>query len=81
MTLIALANPAQQFWLSGLLVLWALLLFGGFAFGKPNEERTRRMPAWTRIGSSLALVVAAWSRYLFTLGKRSARSACAWLSA
>ncbi|HLV98403.1 MAG TPA: lysoplasmalogenase family protein [Ktedonobacterales bacterium] len=63
-----LANPAQQFWLLGLLVIWALLLFGGFAFGTPNEERTRRMPTWTRIGSSLALVAAAWSWYVFTLG-------------
>src|SRR6185437_5240812 len=44
------------------------LLFGGFALGKPNEDRTRRMPAWTRIGSSLALVAAAWSWYLFTFG-------------
>ncbi len=79
--MIPLTSPTQQFWLLTLLILWVLLLFGGFAFGKPNEERTRRMPAWTRIGSSLALVVAAWSRYLFTLGKRSARSACAWLSA
>ena len=66
--LIPLANPAQQFWLLGLLFLWALLLFGGFAFGKLNEDRSRHMPTWTRIGSSLALVVAAWSWYLFTLG-------------
>jgi hypothetical protein len=50
------------------LIPWALLLFGGFAFGKPNEERTRRMPAWTRIGSSLALVAAAWGWYAFTFG-------------
>ncbi|HEU5369123.1 MAG TPA: lysoplasmalogenase family protein [Ktedonobacterales bacterium] len=75
--MIDLANPAQQFWLLGLLILWALLLFGGFAFGKPNAERTRRMPAWTRIGSSLALVAAAWSWYLFTLGTAvSALSLC-----
>jgi hypothetical protein len=63
-----LANPAQQVWLLALLILWALFLLGGFAFGKLNEERTRRMPAWTRIASSLALVVAAWSWYVFTLG-------------
>lgn len=66
--MIHLTNLAQQFWLLGLLVLWALLLFGGFAFGTLNEERTRRMPTWTRLGSSLALVVAAWSWYVFTLG-------------
>ena len=63
-----LANPAQQFWLLGLLILWALFLFGGFAFGTLNEERTRRMPAWTRIASSLTMVVAAWSWYVFTFG-------------
>jgi hypothetical protein len=75
--LIDLANPAQQFWLLALFILWALLLFGGFAFGTLNEERTRRMPAWTRIGSSLALVVAAWSWYLFTFGTSvSALSLC-----
>ncbi len=68
MILTNLANPAQQFWLLCLFILWALLLFGGFAFGTLNEERTRRMPAWTRIASSLALVVAAWSWYIFTLG-------------
>jgi hypothetical protein len=77
MTLFALPNPAQQFWLLGLLILWALLLFGGLAFGKLNDERTRRMPTWTRIGSSLVLVVAAWSWYLFTLGSAvSALSLC-----
>jgi YhhN family len=66
--LMNLANPFQQFWLLGLLILWAALLFGGFALGKPNEDRTRRMPTWTRMGSSLALVAAAWSWYAFTFG-------------
>jgi hypothetical protein len=41
-------------------ITWALLLFGGFIYGKPNAENTRRMPIWTRLGSSLALVSAAW---------------------
>lgn len=72
-----MTDLAQQFWLLGLLIFWALLLFGGFAFGRLNEERTRRMPTWTRLGSSLALVVAAWSWYLFTLGTAaSALSLC-----
>jgi hypothetical protein len=72
-----LASPLQRFWLPGLLLLWALLLFGGFAFGTLNAERTRRMPTWTRMGSSLALVVAAWSWYAFTLGTPvSALSLC-----
>lgn len=44
-----------------LLILWAALLFGGFALGKGPE---RRMPRWTRLGSSLVLVAAAWSYVL-----------------
>jgi hypothetical protein len=63
---IALSDPLAQAWLLALLALWAALLFGGFALGKPNAEGTRRMPAWTRIVSSLTLVVAAWSWYAFT---------------
>lgn len=63
---IALSDPSEQAWLVVLLALWAVLLFGGFAFGRPNAEGTRRMPAWTRIASSLTLVVAAWSWYAFT---------------
>jgi hypothetical protein len=43
-----------------LLVVWAILLLGGFMFGKPDADRTRRMPTWTRLGSSLALALAAW---------------------
>lgn len=43
--------------------VWAALLFGGFAFGTLNEAATRRMPDWTRMGSSLALVAAAWLWY------------------
>jgi hypothetical protein len=43
-----------------LLVLWAALLFGGFALGGASSDRTRRMPTWTRLLSSLALVAIAW---------------------
>ncbi len=43
-----------------LLILWAVLLFGGFIFGKVNSEQTRRMPMWTRLASSLTLVTTAW---------------------
>ncbi len=56
----------RQLWLAGLAMLWALLLFGGFLLGVPNAARTRRMPTWTRMLSSLTLVVAAWSWYGFT---------------
>ncbi len=40
--------------------LWAVFLFGGGLIGKPDAERTRRMPRWTRMASSLVLVIAAW---------------------
>jgi hypothetical protein len=47
-----------RLWFLGLLFLWAVLLFGGFIF---DGGTAQRMPLWTRITSSLVLVVAAWS--------------------
>jgi uncharacterized membrane protein YhhN len=41
------------------LALWAALLFGGFLLGKPDARTGRRMPRWTRLGSSLVLAGAA----------------------
>ncbi|MCC7355405.1 MAG: lysoplasmalogenase [Anaerolineae bacterium] len=61
-------TPFQSLWLTGLLVLWATLLFGGFAFGKADAGRIRRMPTWTRLTSSAALVVAGWSWFWITRG-------------
>lgn len=58
-------NSPQNLWLLALLVIWAALLFGGFSFGKLDSLRTRRMPAWTRMASSLTLVAAAWSGFFF----------------
>src|SRR5579862_3956226 len=49
-----------------LLLMWAALLFGGFIFGKPHEDGARRMPTWTRMASSLTLVVAAWYWLILT---------------
>lgn len=43
-----------------LLGLWAVLLFGGFFLGKSDARTGRRMPRWTRLGSSLVLAGAAW---------------------
>ena len=43
-----------------LFCLWAALLFGGFLFGTEQPDEQRRMPRWTRLASSLTLVVAAW---------------------
>jgi hypothetical protein len=46
-----------------LLLLWALLLFGGFALGH-DPARAERIPRWARLGSSLVLVMLAWYGYL-----------------
>ena len=54
-----------------LLAIWAALLVGGFAFGWRGKTPERRMPTWTRIGSSLALVVAGGDWYLFTRTSRA----------
>ncbi len=57
-------SGAQQFWLIGLLILWAIFLFGGFILG----EGERRMPTWARMASSAVLVVAAWSWFVVNDG-------------
>ena len=57
----AIESPVARGWLLGLLVLWAGLLVGGWLFGQAQKPDNRRIPAWTRMGSSLALVVAGWS--------------------
>lgn len=62
---LSLPNPGQRYWLIGLLILWAVLLFGGFIFGGAADA-SRRMPTWTRMASSATLVVAAFSWYAFT---------------
>jgi hypothetical protein len=46
--------------LLSLVIIWAGLLFGGFVFGKPQPGRQGHMPMWTRLASSLTLVVAGW---------------------
>ncbi|GAB4564966.1 MAG: lysoplasmalogenase [Anaerolineae bacterium] len=52
-----------------LLLLWAIFLFGGLWLGRPDSERTRRMPLWTRIASSITLTVAGWSFYAMMRGQ------------
>jgi hypothetical protein len=58
-------HDLQNFWLTGLLILWAIFLFGGFVFGKLNVDQTHRIPRWARMASSFTLVVAAWSWFAF----------------
>ena len=59
-------TDSERIWLLALLVVWAVLLFGGFIFGKDNEEQTHRIPTRMRMGSSLLLVLAGWSWWLIT---------------
>ena len=61
-------GAAQSAWLAGLLVFWAALLLGGFLFGASGADVKRRMPVWTRMGSSATLVLAAWSWFRFGRG-------------
>lgn len=66
-----LTQPFQRYWLIGLLILWAVLLFGGFIVG--SGDAARRMPAWTRMASSATLVVAGFSWYWFSRGSGAER--------
>ncbi len=61
-----LNEPVARLWLAGLLVVWALFLFGGFLAGSGNPQR--RMPTWTRMASSMTLVVASLSWVLASRG-------------
>ncbi len=56
-------NPSFEMLSSALFFVWFALLFGGFIFGKPDAQRSRRMPTWTRMASSFTLVVVAWANY------------------
>lgn len=55
-----MSNTTFSQFLVLLWIAWAVFLFGGILIGKPDAERTRRMPRWTRMASSLVLVIAAW---------------------
>lgn len=54
-----LTEPLPRYWMIGLLAGWGLFLFGGFLLGSGDESH--RMPTWTRMASSIALVIAGWS--------------------
>jgi hypothetical protein len=55
-----MSNSSLSLVLFLLWIVWAVLLFGGGFIGKPDADYTRRMPRWTRMASSLVLVMAAW---------------------
>lgn len=57
----ALIEPAASIWLASILAIWAGLLFGGYALSRRRGAQAQRILTWTRLGSSLALVVAGWS--------------------
>ena len=59
-------TTGQSIWLTALLLLWAVVLFGGFIFG--SESETHRTPVLNRMISSFILVVAGWSWVLFSEG-------------
>lgn len=60
---------ALETWLFLLLiVVWAGFLFGGFAFGKEQEESRHRIPRWARMASSFTLVLGAWLWYAVSQG-------------
>jgi hypothetical protein len=59
----------QHAWLWSLLILWALLLFGGFVLGPTRHNR--RIPRWARLGSSAVLVLAGWSWAWFAAGSNA----------
>lgn len=61
MMYLASIGTASAVWLASLLVAWAGLLFGGLVLGRTQAVSGARMPAGTRLGSSLVLVIAAWS--------------------
>lgn len=55
----------QRIGLMALLILWAVFLLGGFLTGKLNDDGTHRTRTWTRMASSIVLVAAGWSQFLF----------------
>jgi hypothetical protein len=62
-------DPLQTIWLVGSFMVWAVLLFDGFVRSRPTALNPQRLSRLARLGSSAALVSAAWS--LFWLARTS----------
>jgi hypothetical protein len=60
----ALHRTPAYYWLLALLLLWAGLLFGGFALGNGDASTPREIPMPAKMASSFVLVVASWSWYI-----------------
>ncbi len=75
----SLMSPASRYLLLALLILWAVLLFGGFIMGRPAGDPPRRMPLWTRMASSAVLVLAAWA-WAWVAKDTAAQSLAFWLA-
>lgn len=58
-------TSSQRLLLLILLILWGALLFGGFLLGTADARRTHRMPLWTRLSSSVVLVLAGWWWFVY----------------
>jgi hypothetical protein len=57
------AHGAQTIWFIVLWVVWAVLLIGAMAVGHFGGRHAAMLPTAARMGSSVTLVVAAWSAY------------------
>jgi hypothetical protein len=68
----AILPAAQRGWLVGLLAAWFALLCGGFLLANSTLPGERRMPRWTRIGSSAVLVLASLSWFHVAAGTAAA---------
>jgi hypothetical protein len=70
-------TPTARIWLIGPLILWVILLFGGFLLGPADPSQ--RMPKWTRLTSSVVLVLAGWTWFVVTR-QNAANSFVLWLA-
>lgn len=61
-------SPIEKGTFTILLAVWAFLIFGGFAWGKPTPKNPQRIPLPNRIAASFILTSAAWLWFAVTQG-------------